>query len=246
MREGLPAAMPNARKGKGSKPAPRETKFEPDEMPALYGAICRLDPVRRDAWLFALMTGQRASIVESLQWSDVNLAERTLTVAAEREGNKGAFTYTVALSAAVVNLLERRRDENEMMFGETAYVFPSNRPGRVHIDLRSEYSLPVPRRYTAQLAKAGAAWGGNACQVHAMRHTFTERALDDLGISEHDVRKLVGQKPVQGALASYVGADATSPRHREVVERISAHLLACMGLSPDHRFKAIDPEQRAA
>ncbi|MDX2237969.1 MAG: tyrosine-type recombinase/integrase [Hyphomonadaceae bacterium] len=244
-REGLPLAMPRGRRAKHTKPPARDTKFEPGELPSVYSAICQLEPARRDAWLFAFLTGQRASIVESLRWDDYDGEHRVITVEAERTGNKMAQRYRIPVSAAVASLLERRRAGNRVLVGDDAgYVFPTRWRGRVsHLELFSEDRLPVPERYKAQVAKAGVNWGGQKCHVHSARHTFAERAVRDLGVSEHDVKLLIGQKATSDVIGVYLGTDALSDRLREVIDRIDRHLLACMGLSPDHQF-ALDANRQ--
>lgn len=235
-REGLPSAMPRVRRGRGAKPPPRDTDFEGDELPALYTAMCDLGPVQRDAWIFAALTGQRSAVVESMQWTDYDGAAKTLTIEAEREGNKAVRTYRIPVSAPVASLLERRRQENAVLFDGSPYIFPTKRRSCGHIDFRREENFPTPRRRLAQLAKQGSTRGASGCGPHAMKHTFAEHATKELGVSESDVNILTGMTPMKGALSAYAGKDGVSDRLRAVTESISAHMLKCFGLPSDHRF----------
>lgn len=92
------------------------------ELPAWRAAIEKLGPVRRDYCLFVLLTGLRSEDAATVRWEDVDLGEKTIHRPRPKGGEDRAFT--VPLSVAVVELIAKRKAENEVLFPSTPWVFP--------------------------------------------------------------------------------------------------------------------------
>ncbi len=97
------------------------------ELPEWWTKVQSIaNPVRRDLQLFGLLTGLRANDCITLRWDDVGLEEGTIHRGNPKGGKAKAFT--VPVSAFVLELLHRRREQNGVLFGDDAgWVFPTNR-----------------------------------------------------------------------------------------------------------------------
>lgn len=108
-----------------------------DDLPAWHERVLALSPVRRDYNLLVLLTGLRATDAATIRWDDVDLDRATLHRPRPKGGEARAFD--VPLSRQCVEILTRRKAENETQFaphkGDAGLVFPSvvRRDGLVQV-----------------------------------------------------------------------------------------------------------------
>jgi len=122
----------------------------------------------RDATLFDLIlnTGLRVSEVLGLDMSDVNVAEKQVTVAA-----KGGETHKVFLNARTRARLAAYLKKRKLVLGESQALFLSNR--RERLSVRQAEVLVED-----WLRRAGI---GKHVTVHGLRHTFATHLLERTG-----------------------------------------------------------------
>ena len=86
-----------------------------DEFDA-YAAVLAEDESARDFLLIAILTGMRRSEVAGLEWANIDLDGRTLTVSRTKNGD----ALILPLSTPLFDILLARRDNNP----EATFVFP--------------------------------------------------------------------------------------------------------------------------
>ncbi len=144
------------------------------------------NPVRADLVRMLCLTGLRSLDCRSIVWSDIaglDTDAPTLHRPNPKGGPKAAFT--IPLSAPVARILRRRRDENSVLFPNSAFVFPTiGRDGKVtHVHNCEEDALrgfgytPHIARHTFASACAEA-----GIEVPATKHLLNHRSKD---ITEH-------------------------------------------------------------
>ena len=99
----------------------RDRFLQPDELAAFFAALEAEQPLFRDFFLLALLTGARRGNVQSMAWADVDL-ERGLWRIPE---TKGGMVVVVPLVAPALEILRTRHEQRN---GNT-YVFPGRKHG---------------------------------------------------------------------------------------------------------------------
>jgi integrase len=157
--------------------------------------------VRRDYLLVALLTGLRRNDVATMRWVDVDLGNATLFVPAPKGGKAKAFS--LPLSDSLVELLRRRKAENDELFPESSWVFPAaSASGHIR-----EPRIEVP----------GLKW-----TPHDLRRTFITVA-ESLDISGFAIKALVNHsQPGGDVTAGYISLDVE--RLREPMQLITDKL----------------------
>lgn len=157
------------------KEIPRDRRFQndDDEQKLLDAA----DPHLRAVIVALLDTACRLGEILSLQWGDVNLERRELTVQAMKAKTRTA--RIVPISTRLLSTLEMRRlDPNGKEFGPEKYVF-GNELG--------EQITSVRAAWQETRVKAGLA----DLQLRDLRHEAGSR-FDEAGVSMNYVSKLLG------------------------------------------------------
>ena len=85
-------------------------------LPRWYAAVLAEDESARDFLLIAILTGMRRSEVAGLEWANIDLDGRTLTVSRTKNGD----ALILPLSTPLFDILLARRDNNP----EATFVFP--------------------------------------------------------------------------------------------------------------------------
>lgn len=150
-----------------------------DALPAWLAEVEQLPPVRRDYNFFVLLTGLRATDAKTVRWEHVDFEAGTLHRPQPKGGVDRAFT--IPLSSAALDVLQRRRDENCAQFadlgGDAGWAFPCvvRREGRRCIvelqetkekrtkDGKKRTALPTPHRLRDTFASAA-----HEARVHPM------------------------------------------------------------------------------
>ena len=148
---------------------------------------------------FVLFTGLRASEASELRWDDIDLEERTLTLA----DPKNRQPFTLPLSDIAMDVLAERQ---KLTVNE--YVFP-NRTGTG--------SLNDPRKQMAHVTEQS----GVAFLIHDLRRTFITIA-ESLDISGYTLKRLVNHKVSQDVTDGYIISD--TERLRGPVQQVADFL----------------------
>jgi integrase len=112
----------------------RERFLQPDELVRFRDELEKpeIHPDLKDFIILALCTGARKMNIWSMRWQDVSFELKTWKIPMSKSG----AGYDVALTAAAINVLERRREE---VSGE--WVFPAdNKAGHVRGGMEGQWS----------------------------------------------------------------------------------------------------------
>jgi integrase len=151
----------------------------------------------RDYLQFVLLTGMRRREAASLQWKDIDLADRTFTVYDTKNGDP----LTLPLSKYLVELLECRKAADSTTDGP----FPVAEPKRAVSKVRELSGVNV--------------------DVHSLRRTFITVA-ESLDVSRYVLKKLVNHKSGadrNDVTSGYVVLDIE--RMRDPMQRITDFIL---------------------
>lgn len=92
---------------------PRTERIDDDGFAGWFDTVQALSPVRRDLQLFVLFTGLRSESARTLCWDDVDFEGELLHVRVA----KGDKPYTIPLCRTMLELLDKRQDDNAIEFG---------------------------------------------------------------------------------------------------------------------------------
>ena len=217
---------------------PRSTIIEPDELaPWLAALEAVATPVAHDLVRVLLFAGLRKSEAAALQWQDVNLGQRILTVQRTlygqppkgdgraaagavrvQEGTKNGQRVTLPIGAPLVEVFERRRPEAP---DPSAWVFPSaENPAR---------PFQSPEHALERVGKLT----GVKVSPHDLRRTFTTMA-DRAGVTLQVIEQLTNHRPSRKnvTLHHYVKRRTVGELRAEL-QRVTDAMLAAAGRAPD-------------
>jgi integrase len=117
------------------------------------------------------LTGQRRSEIAALEWAEVDLEKKVITLPPLR--TKNGSKHTVPLSPLAVEILEAQPREGKYVFGR--YAGPFSGFGKAKAQLDEQLGDMPPWR------------------VHDLRHTFSTR-LGDLGEKPHVIDAATNHK----------------------------------------------------
>jgi integrase len=218
-------------------------------------------PIRRDFNLVALLTGLRRTDVATIRWEHANLTDETAEARVwcvpkkkweERElpartlllpNPKGGAerSFIIPLSAQVIEILKRRRDENKMLKkGDNGWAFPTEA-------LKSDKDRARPCSICKDLGLAPHAKGAIVhvaepkepddvlVSPHRLRDTYTT-ALAELEpkLSPFVIDVLTNHRPPRGSVtAGYIDFDVDSLR--EPQQRVADYIMARTKPAKDER-----------
>ena len=176
----------------------------PHELPAWNAKRLKIkNDVRREAWLYGLLSGLRRDNLYGLKWSMLDRKRGVM-----RMTQKGNKPLLLVLSGPMLECLDRAKEAGERLHRENAktYVFPS-RTGHI-----------------IGLEKDGL--GGGA---HMLRRSYGSLGRN-ARVSSEDVDRLLGHTKHQDRpmLKPYDVDEARIEYFREQQETISAHILALL------------------
>ncbi len=140
------------------------------------------EPVLKDLFLFAVLTGMRQGEILSLQWSDVDLDRKLINVT-----NSGRFltktgkSRNIPMSDTVFGLLSHR----SLLKSTSPYIFH-----RTGFKLNQSY---VEHKFKAYIRGLKL---NDALRFHSLRHSFSTWLLQD-GVNIYEVQKLLGHSSVK-------------------------------------------------
>ena len=177
-------------------------------MACWYQAIKSLkDHKIRDYLLLLLFTGLRRTEAATLQWSDVDLEARVLTVRAEIAKNHREHRLPLTDFLHVL-LVQRKRAA-----GDSDYVFPGR--GNKHHIVDSDHVI-----------HGVAVKCGYQFTLHDLRRTFLTTA-EMLEVPHYALKKLANHVSRRDVTAGYIVVNVA--RLRIYMARISEHLLKLLG-----------------
>jgi integrase len=126
--------------------------------------------------IFAIETGCRRGELLSLEWKDVDLFDKVVTILATKTGEK----RTIPLTERAFEVLTAKRKGRAEGTTNGGLVFTNSVGGKINFrTLRSSFD--------AALVKAG----GTNFRFHDLRHTFATR-LARSGVDPYTIQKLMG------------------------------------------------------
>jgi integrase len=160
----------------------RQTFIKSDELPDWFAASMRLNNETTRHYLYLLLfTGLRRSEASRLQWHDVDLDDRTLTINETRNQQ----VYVLPLSDFLFELLKKRK-----VLSKSPYVFPS--------DSERGY-LVEPRTAVKRISQLS----GVSFTLHDLRRTFIHIA-ESLDISGYALKHLLNRKEPNDVTAGHI------------------------------------------
>jgi integrase len=182
----------------------RETVINPHQLKPWFKAVLSLsNEVARDYFLTIMLTGLRRTEAMDLNWVDVNLKGKTLTV----RDTKNHRDHTLPLSDYLFNILKERK-----ALAEGEYVFQSSK-GRMQ-NLRYAQKAVIKDSEVS-------------FTIHDLRRTFATIA-NSLDIPAYTVKMLLNHKMSGDVTAGYIIADVE--RLREPMKKITAYILKQAGI----------------
>jgi integrase len=194
----------------------RETLIKPHQLRPWLEAVLALDNgLARDYLQLVLLTGLRRSEALGLQWQDVDLLGRTLTV----KGTKNHRDHTLPLPDYLAGLLG-----GMPRHGTNVFEGPGGR-------------LNDPRSALEEVTRRS---GVPFC-IHDLRRTFATIA-DSLDIPGYAVKALLNHKGGSDVTAGYVVA--STERLREPMQKITDYVLRCAGVEVSAEVLPFEPADR--
>jgi len=165
----------------------------------------RHDLLKREMWdkydflVMLLDTGARHGEIRTLEWSKVNLVDRTITLWRPKVKNQSILFMT----ERVFQILERRNRDSS-----SQYVF-TNRSGG-------------PKGYRpASIRKAFQQAGLPDCSAHTLRHTHASRLIQN-GLNIYEVKEILGHSDIKTTMRyAHIEQRSVSIKAKEVIDRLN-------------------------
>lgn len=208
----------------------RTTYIKPTQLKAWFESVLKLkeDSSKREAcaiadWLLVtILTGLRRNEGLLLKWSDVDLANKTLTV----RDTKNHADHTLPLSDYLVSILEARQVADP----DAVYVFAS---------YGSEGHLVDPRKPLERIAKESDV----PFTPHDLRRTFITIA-ESLDIPAYALKRLLNHKMSNDITAGYIITDVE--RLRRPMQQVTDFILRSAGLRSSASIAGLRTQERAS
>ncbi len=176
------------REGKGFRPYPErdaETKR------------CLQDAY--DLVILLLDTGARYGEIANIEWSRINLEDRSINLWRPKVQNETVLYMT----DRVYDVLSRRNQTQA-----SPYVFQNRKGG--------------PRGYVAQsIRKALRKAGLRDCRIHTFRHTHASRLIQN-GMSVYEVREVLGHTDIKTTMRyAHLETKQVTSKARDVINRLN-------------------------
>ena len=186
----------------------RDASIPAEQLAAWHKGIQALsNPIRRDLYLFILFTGLRRKDATEIRWEHLDLDKGTLLIPNPKGGTKRAFV--LPMSDFLIEVLGRRRVENEKLTSNSPWVFPADKSKTGHVE--------EPKLTPAQKAKMAVPFS-----VHKLRHTWAT-AANAARLSSYDIKMLTNHTLPKGDVtAGYIGPHTEALRASQ--QRVTDYL----------------------
>jgi integrase len=182
----------------------RQTFIKAHQLADWYLGVQQLtNDILRDYLLLILFTGLRRQEAAQLQWNQIDLKAKTLTLF----DTKNRQSHTLPLTDYLHALLIQRKQ-----LSKTNYVFPGT---------GKEGYIIEPRKQMAKVIEAT----GIQFTVHDLRRTFITIA-ESLDIPAYALKRLLNHKMTNDVTAGYIILDVE--RLRKPMQMITDHLIRQM------------------
>ncbi len=177
------------------------------ELPSWWAKVQSLqNPIRRDVHIFLLLTGMRRRAATGARWEHMDWEKGCLFVPKPKGGEERAFF--LPLSGYLIDMLQERRDENEMLFPGSPWLWPAkSRDGHVTEPKETKRGLPPP---------------------HVLRHSYASFAKA-AGLGQMDIALLMNHK-LPGVTGGYIQEMTLIEQLKGAQERVNQHILDIVGL----------------
>lgn len=172
----------------------------------------------RDYLLVMILTGLRRNEAATLQWQDIDLNARVLTILSEIAKNHRE--HRLPLSNFLVDLFSQRK----MQSGESVFVFPG-RGGRHHMVDSGHAISQIGEKIDCRFL------------LHDLRRTFLTMA-ERLDVPHYVLKKLVNHVASHDVTAGYIVVDVE--RMRQHMSRITDSFLSFFCATPDDQTDLAD------
>jgi len=184
----------------------RQTVIKAQDLGAWFEGVSQLpNQTLRDYLLLVVLTGLRKNEAAKLEWADVDLNGKTLTV----RDTKNHTDHTLPLSDFLFDMLSRRKAT-----ASNAYVFPGT---------GAAGHIVEPRAQMAKVTESS----GIAFTVHDLRRTFVTIA-ESLDIPAYALKRLLNHSDGADVTAGYIVANVE--RLREPMQKITDFVLKAAGV----------------
>jgi integrase len=152
-----------------------------------------------DLVILLLDTGARYSEIANIEWSRIDLAERSIHLWRSKVQNETVLYMTDRVHAVLSRRLETKTEP---------YVF-TNRDGKA-------------RGYCTQsIRKAILRAGLQNCRVHTLRHTLASRLIQN-GMSVYEVREILGHSDLKTTMRyAHLEQRQVTSKARDVINRLN-------------------------
>lgn len=152
-----------------------------------------------DLVILLLDTGARYSEIANIEWSRINLTERTIRLWRPKVQNEGILFMT----DRVHDVLNRRSEMRTC-----TYIFRNRKGG--------------PRGYVSQsIRKAMRKAGLKDCHIHTLRHTHASRLIQN-GMTVYEVREVLGHTDIKTTMRyAHLETRQVTSKARDVINRLN-------------------------
>jgi integrase len=199
---------------------PKRVRISTEDLPRWYAQVQTMrNAIQQDGLVFALFTGLRSEDVRSARFEKVDLAQKTLRLPDPKGGPDAAFT--IPLPDVCVEIVQRRRKENERVLGKPdgGWIFPgldrNGEPGPIS-DLRQQVHRAIAKPSDADADRVEHVHERFPREdVHTLRRTW-ESVGHEAGVSDLDLRVLSNH--------TFASRDV----HEIYIAQHLAHLMSCV------------------
>jgi site-specific recombinase XerD len=169
------------------------------------------EPVLKDVFLFAVLTGTRQGEILNLQWADIDFEQKIITISStQRFATKTGNCRKVPMSETVLELLSRR----QLTASFSPFVFH-----RKDLQLLPSYVQHKLKGYARKLGLS------EKVRFDSLRHTFATWLVQE-GVSIYEVQKLLGHSDIS---VTQVYSHLAASELHDAVNRISVSLILTDG-----------------
>ncbi len=196
----------------------RDRFLLPDELKRFFGALNAdaTEPLMRDFYSIALLTGARRGNVQAMRWDELDLSRAEWRIPASKSKNRKAML--ICLPPRAVEILRERHKDNEEKpkAKRSEFVFPSYGASGHVVDARQAWADIIGRAKLKNL------------RMHDLRRTLASWAAMT-GASLHVVGKALGHRDPN---TTAVYARLTNEPVREAVNTAATAMLTAGGVLP--------------